>query len=188
VNYGDAYLAAYNAKNGKRIFLEKLAGRKTYIDDAALLGDVVLLVKDDSVIKCDTRTGKILGTYLPDFPVAGFVGADKYVLAPPYFKRVVDLHSDKFPIHTKTGAINILNEELKPVTVYGPKDVFTLYHTYGTYKFIGNKSTTVIIDAQNKEVARLPVSRNSKVYKDKLYAYFENSILQVDLSSILSAN
>ena len=165
--WGKPFLAAYDKKTGKNVYMHE---RKKYVDfikDVEFRDDesLFLLFADkeghQSVEKYQANTGALVGrkevapvVIQSSGSMNAFVGSDVCVKKDNKFVHLVEMDTVGVYVVCNNGVLH-LDGGLKSMDFISFNDLFVYNGKYGDLRFYSHGKETVVVDAEDREVATL---------------------------------
>lgn len=165
--WGKPFLAAYDKKTGKNVYMHE---RKKYVDfikDVEFRDDdaLFLLFADkeghQSVEKYQANTGALMGrkevapvVIQSSGSMNAFVGSDVCVKKDNKFVHLVEMDTVGVYVVCDNGVLH-LDGGLKSTDFISFNDLFVYNGKYGDLRFYSHGKETVVVDAEDREVATL---------------------------------
>jgi hypothetical protein len=188
LDYGTPFLAAFDIKTGKQIFLSTINGKKDQINGFEINRDAISLVFKDRVSKYSMLDGSLILEETFNTETYGelnyFIGSQVYVKTDSIYKSLSLSDTTKQYLFTKSGKTIVLNDKLEIVNQIDYDQLYIYYLWDNDYKFIAKDNKTIVLDKYNKSVANLDISRETMKIGSKLYNIQDKSFVEIDLRDI----
>jgi hypothetical protein len=190
VDNGDCFLISYDTSNGKQHYLLDI--NKDYsVLDYKVQGDSLSILFENKLFIISLSQGKILKEYKhslerEDEAFATFAYDNMFIKQGSYYKNIQDVYPNDILLFLDNKYLNVYDDNMKKIKTISYDDIYfqNIYNTSLT--LIANKKNTYIIDDQGLPLVSLDVSFNAILSSNKhLYDKKDNSIIDIDLSSIL---
>jgi len=184
INYGNAFIAAFNKFTGKQKFNILTPKKNGQILDYKQIDNELYLLFQKVIAKYSLETGNLISEKI--FPIKeigelkNFVDNNLYISnSDGYFFNLAQfLH-----INTTQGIIISVDPEINILNILKVKDTGINYLGYKEYQFIAKDEKTFVIDDQGKIIIEFDVSPNAFIFDDILYDKREKSIITIDLKN-----
>lgn len=188
LDYGTPFIAAFDAKTGRQIFLSTMNGFKDQINAFDMQNGTVSIVFKDRVSNYSMLDGSLLIEKSFDTQTYGelnyFIGKQVYRKVDSAFINLALSDTAKRYLYTKTGKTLVLDDRFDVVNQLDYNQLYVCYLSNGDHRFIANDSETVVLDGNNTVVANLDISRRSMKIGSKVYNVREKSFVEVDMQAI----
>lgn len=185
---GKPFLAAFNSKNGKKIFLNTVDQKSGKIVESAINNDELIILYKDKIAKCSVKNGALISEKTFDTgksgEIVGFINHNIYDKFDSVYKSLALTDTLNHYIYTKKKTVLAIDKNLNVVNQYSIDQLYKFYLRYNNLRFLANKDNTLIIDKDNKIVARIDIPGKAKKIGTKLYFVLEKSIIEINLNNI----
>ena len=165
--WGKPFLAAYDKKTGKNVYMHERKKYVDYIKDVEFRDDdaLFLLFADkeghQSVEKYQANTGALMGrkevapvVIQSSGSMNAFVGSDVCVKKDNKFVHLVEMDTVGVYVVCDNGVLH-LDGGLKSTDFISFNDLFVYNGKYGDLRFYSHGKETVVVDGEDREVATL---------------------------------
>jgi hypothetical protein len=165
--WGKPFLAAYDKKTGKNVYMRERKKYVDYIKDVEFRDDeaLFLLFADkeghQSVEKYQANTGALMGrkevapvVIQSSGSMNAFVGSDVCVKKDNQFVHLVEMDTVGVYVVCDNGVLH-LDGGLKSTDFISFNDLFVYNGKYGDLRFYSHGKETVVVDGEDREVATL---------------------------------
>ena len=165
--WGKPFLAAYEKKTGKNVYMRERKKYVDYIKDVEFRDDeaLFLLFADkeghQSVEKYQANTGALMGrkevapvVIQSSGSMNAFVGSDVCVKKDNKFVHLVEMDTVGVYVVCDNGVLH-LDGGLKSTDFISFNDLFVYNGKYGDLRFYSHGKETVVVDGEDREVATL---------------------------------
>ncbi len=88
-------------------------------------------------------------------------------------------------MYTTKDKVLIIGDKLKVEGQIGREDLLIHYETYNSYRFLEFNGKSIVLDADLKKIAEITASSNSTLIGKTLYEVKGNSLVEIDLSTVV---
>lgn len=189
IQCGEPFVEAYNLSTGEILF-HKFIGDNRIVNSLQIKNDALLLAFNDRISTYSLQDGSHVAENLIDTQALGYI---KYLLGSQVYVQQKDstLASITLSDSSKSYVLTAYNKILSfDQTLEIGQDIidydscFTEYLRFNNLKLLSHNLKTVVINEENKLVARLSVSGKSKIKESKLYDTQRENLLIIDLKNI----
>lgn len=165
--WGKPFLAAYDKKTGKNVYMRERKKYVDYIKDVEFRDDesLFLLFADkeghQSVEKYQANTGALVGrkevapvVIQSSGSMNAFIGSDVCVKKDNKFVHLVEMDTVGVYVVCDNGVLH-LDGDLKGTDFISFNDLFVYNGNYGDLRFYAHGKETVVVDGEDREVATL---------------------------------
>ena len=188
---GKPFLAAFNSKNGKKLFLNTVDDKSGKIIESVIDKDGLVVLYKNKIAKCSLKNGTLILEKTFDTgkngEIVGFINYNIYNKFDSTYKSLVLTDTINHYIYTKNKTVLAIDKNLNVVNQYDIDQLYKFYLKYNKLRFLSNKDNSIIIDKDNKIVARIDIPGKAKRIGSKLYFIREKSIIEIDLNEITRA-
>lgn len=188
---GKPFLAAFDIKNGKQLFLNTVDDKSGKINESIIDKEELLVLYKDKIAKCSVQNGTLITEKSFDKEIygelTGFISYNIYNKYDSAYKSLTLTDTLNHYVHTKKNIIVAINKDLDIVNQYDIDQLYKFYLQYNKLRFLANKNNTIVIDKNNKIVAKIDISGKANRIGSKLYFVNEKSIIEIDLNEITQA-
>ena len=192
--WGKPFLAAYDKKTGKNVYMRERKKYADYIKDVEFRSDALFLLFADkkdhqSVEKYRANSGSFMGrkeiapvVVQSSGSLNAFVGPDVCVKKDGQFVPLAEMDSIGVYVVCDNGVLH-LDGGLKTVEFISFNDLFVYRGRYEDLRFYGHGKETVIVDDDNREVATLDFP---EVYctESRIYSIKNKSLYVIDTEQL----
>ena len=190
INYGKPFLEAIDTSTGKDIFNVSLKDQNFDFVDYSVLKNNILILSENNIGCYSSVDGKRLGYKIFDTDkygdFTGFVSSQIFVKQESGYVRLVDSESSKVYLTTTKNQTMVLNADLEMTNQYKFDDFYICYFSNDKFDFLARGDETIVLDKSQKEIAYFKASSNAFVVGNKLFEVLEDSLIEVDLTDLLS--
>ncbi len=189
VNYGTPFISSYDIESGTPKFLKILTKeRKEFMMASTRRGDTLFCAFSDRILAYSIKNQELLveQKFDPEIysNIIGFVGEQVYTFENDSLLPLVTSHPDLLMVMTHNGIL-ALDNDFTSKHKYEYAALYALFAKYKNYSLVGNDVESYVLNPVGKSIARLDISKRSKILKDKLYHVKQNSVYEVYLTGIL---
>ena len=188
VKQGKPYLAAFDSKTGEKLFFNTVDDKSGKIIESVVGKEELIVLYKDKIAKCSVKNGTLIleksfdtGKY-GEFE--GFINYNIYNKFDSAYKSLALTDTINHYIYTKKKTVLAVDKNLNVVNQYDIDQLYKFYLKYNKLRFLANKDNSIVIDEENKIVAKIDISGKAKRIGSKLYFVHEKSIIEIDLSEI----
>jgi len=193
LDYGTPFFAVFNKETGEQLFFRFFNIHKNPILDFKITTDHILLIFKDRIIKCPLFDGNIIFEKSINNgelgELKGFVGNHIYIDATnSSLTNLLLSDTSKHYIFTGDDKVLIFDAELNVVDDFEINQLYrACAHLKEGYKLVikGKDNQTIVIDADNKKVAEMDITRVSYIIGNKIYSMQGKSLFEIDLSNLI---
>jgi len=190
IDVGKAFIAAYDLKTGKQLFLTPTKGKKDEINAIKIKNDNLLLVFKDRLSTYSLKDGSLLKEkefypYL-DGELKYPIGSQVYMKTDSAYQSLTLSDTTKYYIYTAKEKILVLNDQLEAVEKLEFKDYYLYKGKEKEYKFLVKDKKTIVIDQNNKVIAGIDISNLTNRIGNKLYYTQEKSFIEVNIDDLIN--
>lgn len=189
IDFGSAFIAAFNTKTGEQIFLNTLQSKDEQVIGFEQDKDTLTLVFNHKIAKYLMSNGSLLieKYFKPETygKLEYFIDNQVYICSDSTFISLPSLDATKKYLYTDIGKTLVLNSNLEVVDEIDTEKLYVCYLQEHDYKFIAKGRKTIVLDKKNKIVASLDISKSTKKVGSKLYSALDNSLYEIELEDIL---
>ena len=189
LDFGTPFIAAFDIKSGRQMFLTPIEGGKQQINGFQIYNDTVLIVLKNNISKYSLINGSLIAVKTFDIDSLSelryFVGSQVYIKSDSVFKSLETIDSTRHYLWTKSGKILELNDKLEVMNQIEYNQIYLYYLRTKDYRFITRQNETIVLDKANKIVADLKASSDAKLLGSKLYDMQEKSFIEIDLDEFI---
>lgn len=190
INYGKPFFEAIDLSTGKDIFNVSMKDQNFDFVDYSVLKNSVLIVSRNNIGCYSTVDGKRLEYKLFDTDkygdFTGFVSNQIFVKQDSGYVRLMDADATKQYLTTSKNQTLVLDSDLEITNQYKFEDFFINYFSTDKLDFLARGDETIVLDKSQKELAYFKASSNAFVVGNKLFEVLEDSLIEVDLTDLLS--
>lgn len=188
LDYGTPFIAAFDTKTGKQLFLRTINGKKDQINGFEINRDTISLVFKDKVSKYIMHDGSLILEKLFNSETYGelnyFISSQVYVKTDSIYKSLSLSDTTKQYLYTKSGKTLVLNDKLEIVNQIDYDQLYIYYLWDNNYKFIAKDNKTIVLDKNNRIVANIDISGKSIKIGSKIYDVQDKSFVEIDINDI----
>ena len=189
VKYGKTFIAAFSAKTGKKVFLNRVGYKNDEIVDYLTRQDTLYLISSNRVFKYSLQDGSELFEQKIKIDSVGeltrFGGKNLFIVSDSLPIDPVLSDSAHIGVYTTKNDLLYL-DSLFNITDIIPDDVMSdCYLETKGYKFIDTGEMTLVIDKKNVPVAELYISGNAILRSTTLFEVQGKDFVEIDLNQIL---
>lgn len=193
ITYGKPFIAAFSKNDGEEKYNSVISHGESGIQMVSLREDTLYLFFEERISKYSIEDGNRINEKTFNVNESGafwfFITDKAFILANDSTFKNLELHdSSKFYVYSSKDKILAIDDDLNLTKTYEPEDLYIYYLEKNDLKFLFNDGKTIIIDADNKKIAELPISNNAIIIGDKLYGFQENSLFEINLNDITGYN
>jgi hypothetical protein len=192
LDFGNAFIAAFDKKTGKQVFLNVIGGKRSHINGFKIQKDSILFVFKDKISKYSMVNGSLISEKSIDIQQLGelsyFIGNQLYIKSDSIFKSLTLSDPANHYLFTKKDKILVVNDKFETINQINRNQLFKYYLNSKGFKFLAKGNETIVIDQDNKAVANLKVSSKTIMVGPKLYNIQEKSFIEIDISEIIKDN
>ena len=185
---GKPFLAAFDIKNGKKLFLNTVDDKSGKIIESTIVKDGLLVLYKDKIAKCSVKDGSLISERKIDTgmygEIDGFINYNIFNKFDSTYKSLALTDTINQYIYTKKKTVLVIDKNLEIVKQYDIDQLYKFYLNYNKLRFLANKDNSIVIDNDNKIVAKINISGKAKRIGTKLYFVHEKSIIEIDLNEI----
>jgi len=185
---GKPYLAAFDIKNGHKLFLNTVDDKSGKINESLIDKESLIVLYKDKIAKCSVKNGTFISEKSFDTRVygelVGFIGRNIYNKYDATYKSLILTDTLNHYVYTKKNMIFAIDKDLNIVNQYGADQLYQLNMQYNKLIFLTNKDNTIVVDKNNATVAKIDISGKAKKIGSKLYFVKEKSIIEIDLNQV----
>lgn len=185
---GKPFLAAFNSKNGKKLFLNTVDDNSGKIIESVIDKDELVVLYKNKIAKCSIKNGTLISVKTFDTRKTGeFVGFINYNIYNKFdstYKSLALTDTLNHYIYTTKKTVLVIAKNLNVVNQYNIDELYKFYLKYNKLRFLANKDNSIVINKDNKIVAKIDIPGKAKRIGSKLYFVNEKSIIEIDLNAI----
>lgn len=185
---GKPFLAAFNSKNGKKLFLNTIDDNSGKIIESVIDKDELVVLYKNKIAKCSIKNGTLISVKTFDTRKTGeFVGSINYNIYNKFdstYKSLALTDTLNHYIYTTKKTVLAIAKNLNVVNQYNIDELYKFYLKYNKLRFLANKDNSIVINKDNKIVAKIDIPGKAKRIGSKLYFVNEKSIIEIDLNEI----
>lgn len=185
---GKPFLAAFNSKNGKKLFLNTVDDKSGKIIESVIDKDELVVLYKNKIAKCSIKNGTLISKKTFDTRKSGeFVGVINYNIYNKFdstYKSLALTDTLNHYIYTTKKTVLVIAKNLNVVNQYNIDELYKFYLKYNKLRFLANKDNSIVINKDNKIVAKIDIPGKAKRIGSKLYFVNEKSIIEIDLNEI----
>jgi outer membrane protein assembly factor BamB len=185
---GKPFLAAFNSENGKKLFLNTVDDNSGKTIESVIDKDELVVLYKDKIAKCSLKNGTLISEKTFDTgkngEIVGFINYNIYNKFDSTYKSLTLTDTINHYIYTKKKTVLAIDKDLNVVNQYDIDQLYKFYLKYNKLRFLANKDNSIIIDKDNKIVAKIDIPGKAKKIGSKLYFVHEKSIIEIDLNEI----
>jgi len=181
------------------VFLSTIGGKKGPILGFQLMGNEILLVFKDRLVKYSKENGKFImerifhkdGFGERDFGgsrLKYFIGNQTFIVnEKDEFICLSQTDTNKIFVLTDKGSVLVMNNQLDVMNTIEQKELNVCYLETGNYKFItkGKDSKTWIINNSGKKIAEIEASSDAFLIDKILYSKQQDKLIAINLEEII---
>jgi hypothetical protein len=190
IKYGKAFIAAYEKRTGKQLFMKTVGSNTFIINDALTKSDTLYLIAHNSISKFSLHDGSKIVEKVFNTDSTGtlrfFLGDMLYTQTENTYVNLVRSDSTMQYVYTLNNEVLVLNNDLQPYKRIDVSELYMLYLTVDNYRFLANGNKSVVLDDDDAIIARLDISKRTERVGQKLYTIQEKSIVETDLKTIIN--
>jgi outer membrane protein assembly factor BamB len=185
---GKPFLAAFDIKNGEKLFLKTVDDKSGKIIGSVIRNDELVLLYKDKIAKCSVKDGSLILERTFDTgkygELEGFINYNIFNKFDSAYKSLALTDTINNYVYTKKRSIVAIDKNLEIVKQYDIDQLYKFYLKYNKLRFLANKDNTIVINKDNKIVAKIDIPDKAKRIGSKLYFVREKSIIEIDLNEI----
>lgn len=185
---GKPFLAAFNSTNGKKLFLNTIDDKSGKTIESVINKDELVVLYKNKIAKCSIKNGTLISEKAFDTgkngEIVGFINYNIYNKFDSTYKSLVLTDSINHYIYTTKKIVLAIDKNLNIVNQYDIDELYKYYLKYNDLRFLANKENSIIIDENNKIVAKIDIPGRAKRIGPKLYFVNEKSIIEINLDEI----
>lgn len=186
--YGIPFIAAFEKKTGKQIFLKKVGYKNDQILSSDIKQDTLFLLTKNRILKHSLKDGaEIWERYFKTDSLGGlsqFGGKELYLLIDSATIAPVCSAPNSVSVFNKRNELLVLDADLKTTAVIPNDQIYTCYLKTKKYRFVDDGISTVVTDDSNHPVATLDVSGNSVLIGSKLFEVEGKCLIVTDIDQL----
>lgn len=192
LNFGTPFIACFDKTTGKQDFFSIIFKKKDPILGFRVQDDTISLAFKESISKYNMYNGSRIAEKNINIEKTGdlkyFVGNYVYIESnDSAFTSLLDVNPTNSYVFTTSGKTLMFNNQLQITDSLNYDRLYVHYLTTKNYKFIGKENETIVLNNENRKIARLNITRkNTMLIENTLYVIQENNILKIELSEINS--
>jgi len=194
VNYepvilGKPFIAAFNKKTGKQVFLTTVGYKNDLILSYKIQRDTMFLLSKDRVFKYSLADGTelwenrmktdSLGEFIQFGDTDMFARTDSVLIYPLLSDSTYTF------VFTDKNQLLVLNQQLEIADIIPNDRICYCYLQKNGCKFIDTGENTLVTDKNNKPLAVLDISENATLIGTKLYDVQGNSFVEIDIDKLV---
>jgi len=185
---GKPYLAAFEIKTGKNIFLNTVDDKSGKIIESKIRKDEILILYKDKIAKCSINDGSLVSEKYFETgkygELLGFISNKVFTKIDSTYKSLALSDTVNHYVYTKKNKILKVNNEMTILNEYDSNQFYRYYLHFNKLRFLKKESTTIVIDKNDIIVAKIDVPGIATKIGNKLYFVQEKSLIEVDLKEI----
>ena len=185
---GKPFLAAFNSKNGTEIFLNTFDDKSGKIIESVIDKDEIVVLYSDKIAKCSVKNGTLISEKTFDTKmngkIVGFLNFNIYNKFDSAYKSLALTDTINHYIYTTKNTVCAIDKNFNIVNQYDVDHLYQFYLKYNNLRFLANKENSIVIDKDNKIVAKINIPEKAKRIGSKLYFVSGKSIIEIDLNEI----
>lgn len=190
LDFGKAFIAAFDRETGKQKYLTLINEKKDPILDFKILQNEIYLVFKNRIEKYSIETGNQIDE--KEFPqkqyddLKYFIGNQVYVTNEN--ENLISLpQSDttKVFVFTNQGKTLSINNQLNVTDTIEYEDLGIYYLRTADYKFIAKDNQTFVINNDGKRIAEIEASTNAFLIGETLYDKQDKNFIAINLKEII---
>jgi hypothetical protein len=188
--YGAPYIAAFDLQTGKELFFTMIDVEKEKpIVHFKVDNDTCLLLFKDRIDRYSLSDGTLNFTKQFDLDktnyFSSFAGIRAYIQTDSIYQPLIQTDTTKHYILNASVDIITYNNHFNEIKKTSVEELYSYFYRINDFRFLRKESEVIIINQQKKEVAKIDISHNAKVYGNVIYDKKDSSLLVIDLSSIV---
>ena len=188
--YGAPYIAAFDLQTGTELFFTTIVVEKEKpIVHFDVESDTCFLLFKDRIDKYNLSDGTLISTKQFDLDktnyFSGFIGMRAYIQTDSIYQPLIQTDTTKHYIINNSADIITYDNRFNEIRKMNAEESYSYFYRINDFRFLRKEHEIIIINQQKKEVARVNVSRNAKLRGSIIYDKKDNSLLVIDLSSIV---
>lgn len=189
---GKPYLAAFDAKTGKKIFLNTVDDKSGKIIESKIRKDEILILYKDKIAKCSINDGSLISEKYFETgkfgELLGFISNKVFTKVDSTYKSLALSDTVNHYVFTKKNKILEINNEMNILNEFDSNQFYRFYLNFNKLGFLNKDSVTIVIDKKNIIVAKIDIPGRAIKIGNKLYFVQEKSLIEVDLKEIAEEN
>lgn len=185
---GKPFLAAFKSKTGKKLFLNNVDDKSGKILESVISQNELVILYKDKIAKCSVQNGTLISEKSIDTgksgDLEGFINYNIYNKFDSVYKSLALTDTINHYIYTKKKTVLAIDKDLNVVNQFDIDQLYKFYLKYNNLRFLANKDNSIVIDKDNKIVAKIDIPGKAKRIGSKLYFVREKSIIEIDLNEI----
>lgn len=187
IKHGTPFIAKYERKTGKQLYLYTILFREPILDFFIHV-DTIYVMHKSKIVSYYLPTGSTLKEKeitLKKDDLQDFVGNGLYIRTDDStFQNLSMIDTTNQLVFTKKEKILILNANFDVIKSMDFKDTYVTIGKTDDLIFVRNNNKTTILNKNFKQVGRLDVNADIKKYKNKFYFTKNNHLIEIDVDKI----
>lgn len=189
ITMGKPFVSAYNKVTGKPVFQSAIKGDRTQIKTYSIQQDTVILICKNRILKYSLADGSKVADQVFGVGTIGELtgfATDKVYLKPDSTTFVqVSADTSKHYLMTQNENMLVITPKLDILKLINYDQLYYCYLHFKGYRFLAKGDDTVVLDKDNKVVAELKMTLNTKLVGSKLVDVHGSSVVEVDINDVL---
>lgn len=188
-SYGVPFISAYNRTDG---FMRYHTNMKSKILDFELdyLNDQICLLFADRIACYSLSRGELVKDKVFEAnvkPFVGFVRKDIYLPSADLttYKNFLQLYPQQSLFLKRENEAIVLDTKFAEIDSVNLSEAYLWYGSMGDYELLGRKDKTVVINMQQRVVAKLDTPYNSWIRRGAVFVFRDKGCIRVDASHFL---
>lgn len=188
-SHGVPFISAYNRADG---FMRFHTNMESKILDFELdyLNDQIYLLFKDRIACYSLSKGELVKDKVFDVdvkPFVGFVRKDIYLPSADLmmYKNFLQLYPEQSLFLKRENEVIVLDTKFTEIDRVNLSEAYLWYGSMGDYELLGRKDKTVVINMQQRVVAKLDAPYNSWIRRGALFVFRDKECIRVDASHFL---
>jgi hypothetical protein len=190
LNYGSPFLAAYDKVSGKQLFLVNVSEKKERVNSYKVHRDTICLVFNNHIERYSLKTGKFISDHKFEMTLLGqlfeFIDNNVYIESGSSFVKLENSDTTKYFLVTAKDKILITNHNFEPKSQIDYRQVYVFRQQINNLKVISGFDETVVLDENNKIVARLDIKYNYIFVGTRLVLMDNDKLVWYDFKNLLN--
>ena len=163
LNFGTPFIACFDKTTGKQDFFSIIFKKKDPILGFRVQDDTISLAFKESISKYNMYNGSRIAEKNINIEKTGdlkyFVGNYVYIESnDSAFTSLLDVNPTNSYVFTTSGKTLMFNNQLQITDSLNYDRLYVHYLTTKNYKFIGKENETIVLNNENRKIARLNIT------------------------------
>ena len=190
IDYGEPFIAAYDAESGAQLFFSSIAGKKNQIKGFEIDRDTAFIVFNNKIAKYSLVDGSLILEKAIEPKAHGeldyFVGNQVFIQTDQTYMSLPLSGIHRHCVHTSQDKTLLLDAYFEVMDEINDDQLYLYYLWYNGYKFIGKDEQTLVIDENGYTVAEIAISNETVLVGSTLYNIQDKNLIEIDLEEVIA--